>query len=889
MWTDLFRPLLFSAIVALAPLCAAAETTDDEEPPEEIRAPQAPQTVVPPRLEEAVFLPYPDDAPTGEGSVEVVVRLAIGEDGTYLGAEVAQSAGDPFDQLALEAVQHLVFTPAMVNGAPAQVTISLPIRFVLAPPPPPTPPSGTIGGRVREAGTRKLLPQLELTLTPAVDPEAEESGVLIGKPITATTDRAGGFRFLTVPEGDWTVTIRGPGITTATFPESMEAGLLRQVVYKVMPAETTARTVVRVRRSEKGTAERIVEGEWIRSSAGASGGFLRVLESEAPVSPTPVLPTGLFPGAPVIRGSEGADSLVLIDGIESPLLYHFGLLTTVVGEHTIDHLRLVPGGTGADQGDHIGAVIDVRLRPPRTDRFGGFIEFSPIDATVFVDSPIGKPLGFYASFRRSFVDLYLGKLLPEDMPAQVTAMPVYTDFTGMVDLHPGKGHRIAATIISSSDGMELMRDFNDTPSSLASISASFTHLHGFWESPTDGPAEGRLSVMYGGHQSRYAIYPDLFLDIREKRFDVNGSGGIQLSDKARLRFGFGLQQRELYYGENFFALPREDEPGLLNPYATSPSEDEISEQMYVGGGYITLPVEPNERWHVVPGVRLDRWSLAPAATVDPRITATWKTSDKVNLRGSLGLYHQLPSLEDLVQKGVGIELLPEASLQTTVGGDWRIIPAVQASVDVYLRNQWNLVVSDMDLYDELTQGTMPTDVDAGRDLSNSGVGRAGGAEFSLRWKPVPQVDCLVAYTLSRSERRDHDDETWRLFQYDRPHQLTFAGQVKLPHEWSFGLRFRLASGSLDTPVRDSVYLADLGGYMPRWGIPYSERLRPYHQLDWRVQKTFRPRSFLMIIFLDVENTYYAQRDDVVIYNRSFSQRLSFAMVPLLRLGLRAEF
>jgi len=829
------------------------------------------------------MLPYPADAPRGEGSVQVTVRLAIDGLGKFVAAEIEEGAGEPFDGFALEAVRHLTFSPATVDGIPTGVTVMLPVRFVLPPEEDPAPPSGVLVGKVKEAGSRRVLTEVLLTLTPATGDGA-------GAAIETRPDRQGGFRFIDIPAGVWKVTITGYGVQSASFTEEIEADLLRQVVYRVAPAETGSRTVIRVRRTPAAAAERVVEGEWIRGAAGSSGGFLRVLESEAAVAPTPVLPTGLLPGAPLIRGVEGADSTVLVDGIETPLLYHFGLLTTVVNGDLIDHVRLTPGGAGADRGDHVGGVVDVGLRPPRTDRFGGVVDVSPVDASFLLETPIGKHVGLYATIRRSYVDLYLGKLLPDDLPAEVTAMPVYTDLAAMVNVSPGKGHRVAVSLLTSSDKMEMSQTNMSGTTPLAALEAGFTLVHGFWRSPPGKRFEGNASIAYEHIKSSYHAFPDLFLDTQEKRVVGLVGLGARLAPVARLQLGLQVQRRMLIYGENFFALPREDEPGLINPYATSAAESYLEVPMTEVGIYAQAPLTPRQGLRIVPGLRVNHWSETTRWSADPRLAAQWDPDRRWRLRMATGVYHQVPSLEDLVQAGLNHQLVPEAAFQWTGGAAFRPLPPLELGLDLYVTSLWNLVVADATLYENALHGSLAQlDADSGQPLSNSGVGRVAGAELSVRWRPLGRVDLLVAYSLAHSERRDHTDEDWRLFQYDRPHQLTVAGQVKAPHDWSFGLRFRLTSGAPDTPITDVLYLADLGGYVPGWGLPYSRRLRPFHQLDWRVQKLFRLPAFLLLVYLDVENTYFARRDDVVIYNRDFSERLTFAMIPLFRLGLRAEF
>src|SRR5262249_14163449 len=62
---------------------------------------------------------------------------------------------------------------------------------------------------------------------------------------------------------------------------------------------------------------------------------------------------------------------------------------------------------------------------------------------------------------------------------------------------------------------------------------------------------------------------------------------------------------------------------------------------------------------------------------------------------------------------------------------------------------------------------------------NSGKGRAFGLETLLRYKPDDRFFGWLAYTLSRSVRRDTPSEPERLARFDETHILTVLGSYRL--------------------------------------------------------------------------------------------------------------
>src|SRR5262249_6787504 len=122
---------------------------------------------------------------------------------------------------------------------------------------------------------------------------------------------------------------------------------------------------------------------------------------------------------------------------------------------------------------------------------------------------------------------------------------------------------------------------------------------------------------------------------------------------------------------------------------------------------------------------------------------------------------------------------------------------------------------------------------------NTGEGRAYGLETLLRYKPDERFFGFLAYTLSRSVRRDSPGEPERLFNFDQTHILTAIGSYRLGRGWEVGARFRLVSGSLRTPQTYGFYDNNVGAYIPAQAYPpYGVRNPTFHQLDIRIDKTW---------------------------------------------------
>src|SRR5262249_55055054 len=142
---------------------------------------------------------------------------------------------------------------------------------------------------------------------------------------------------------------------------------------------------------------------------------------------------------------------------------------------------------------------------------------------------------------------------------------------------------------------------------------------------------------------------------------------------------------------------------------------------------------------------------------------------------------------------------------------------------------------------------------------NTGSGRAYGVEWLLKWVTPGRFSGFLSYTLSRSERRDRDDEPLHVFEFDQTHILHLTRRDDLGKGWSIGSRFRYVTGSPYTPYVGSAVDYDAGAYAPIASTrPYSARSDAFHQLDVRVDKQWQLGALRLTTYLDVHNIYNHQ-------------------------------
>jgi len=828
--------------------------------------------LTPPKLVTFVDADYPAGARAAHAGevVNVDLELTIDATGAVTDVRVPSPVGEGFDEAAQAAARRFVFEPARRGAQPIPARIKY--RYAFEPPPAPPPPTtGVLEGHVLVRGAERPAAGTAVTLI-AAD----------GQRRTATTGPDGAFTFAALPPGKYRAQLTAPGLNPLSAEEEISAGDLTSVTYRLAaPAPAAAEggaleygATATVEAPARETTKRTLQASELLSLAGTRGDPLRGIEYMPGVARSPMA------NFVIIRGSSPADSDVLFEGAPVNRLYHFGGLTSFVQPRLLDRIDLYPGNFSARFGRKMGGIIDVGIRDPKSDGFHGMADINLIDSSFLVEGPLTKHLSFAVAAKRSYIDFFFDHLVPKDQ-IQVLAAPVYWDYQALVTYQPSDSDRFRAMVYGSYDDFKLILahpdDADPTIRGNISQSSSFHRAQLFWDHKYSAAVDHEISLTSGPFKFGQAVGPGLVLDVPGYDGFLRAEWRVRAHQWLRVLTGVDVAGTWIVNGN--YNGPRitqlDGDPTTFGPLTGQTDYQLHRDITFIRpGGYLEAIWNPTDRWTLVPGARADYIGDIKRWTFDPRLTSRYRLGDTTTLKGGVGLFSQAPDFS---------ETLP------VIGNPHLRAPRAQHySLGVEQQVGERLLLTAEGFYKRLSLLTVNSPV-PGENLNNDGVGRIYGGELSARLRPTEQSTGFLSYTLSRSERRDHPGDDWRLFNWDQTHILTVSGGYRLGHNWNLSGTFRYVTGNPFTPVVASVYNANTDTYKPVYGAVNGDRSNAFHRLDVRIEKTWAIRSGSLALYLDVQNAYNRQSDEGRVYNYNFTQSGTIPGLPIIpSLGLRGE-
>jgi hypothetical protein len=308
--------------------------------------------------------------------------------------------------------------------------------------------------------------------------------------------------------------------------------------------------------------------------------------------------------------------------------------------------------------------------------------------------------------------------------------------------------------------------------------------------------------------------------------------------------------------------------------------------------YTDASWEPGHGLTITPGVRGDYFQYIDQSrfSFDPRLVVRWKVTDKQTFKGGVGIFHQMQEPQLLGAK-YGTPSLP------TIWADQYSLGFVRLLTD-------KLTLDTTFYY--VQRHNQPVPVVGG--FEPTGRERSYGMELILKHEFTQRFFGWVAYTLSRAEQTAYavngastsnqgmgalqtgaQSTTWYPTDFDQTHNLIVVGSYTW-HAWRFGTRFRLVTGTPDTPMSEGTYDADAGLYACRAAPTNSGRRPTFNQLDLRAERTWTFNAWAFGAYLDVQNVYNAQNPEFTIYDYRCRGSEAVRGIPVLPiLGLRGIF
>ncbi len=708
---------------------------------------------------------------------------------------------------------------------------------------------GTLAGTIRDAHDGSPLPGGTVTL----------SG---GRSVLSGPD--GRFLLVGIPAGSYDVTISLLGWETNTL-EGVEIRNGETTVLEV----TLERVVIPLReivvapsafgllREDPVPGRALTRGE-VEAAPHMGSDLLRAMNR------IPGVATHDLSAKPKVRGAPDDQVLVLLDGLELYEPYHMkywdGVLS-VVDPQAVGGVELFTGGFGAEYGDRLAGVMDIRSASPAP---GGRTALgASVTNLTFENS------GTYAGERGNWLVLARRGFLEYAFAVTGTAEgqelePTYWDVFAKSSFQVAPGHLLTAHLLRTGEELRAVEEDSTL-------------------------IRGRYGSGYGWLTWSAALRPSLSVETlvsaafvegdRRGEDDVGEVENTVVRDQRSLGV-LGLSQRwswqprgdfllrwggDLKAGEaehSYYRRVARGRPNLLEstsvPWSleldrvavtASPSGREGSlfatGRARLGGG---LTAEAGVRW--------DRVEHTGDSDVSPRLGLAWEVSPATALRGAWGYYHQSQDLHELATADGDTTFYPAPRAEHRVLGIEHRRPGGTAfRAEAYQRlvadprPEYRSLISRVEgMWEELLFDRVrvaPTRT------------RAQGVELSGRGPLGRRVTWAASYALAASE--DRLEGAWVPRPLEQRHTLHLELTAHPTPDLSLALAWSYHSS---WPYTDQVFTlaALMNGngstvMVPSFGPLYGEGMPAYHRLDARVAKRWSlPRGSLSA-YLDLFNAY----------------------------------
>ncbi len=839
---------------------------------------------------------YPPAALRAGREGTVLLEMLITAAGVVDSVFVAEGLAADLDAAAVEAAAGCLFTPASVAGEPVPVYVQFAYTFSVAEQAQAIDPRVNLRGKVVEMGTRQSVPGAMIVVAfSAPDTAAltmpwsayltrlgefpgqfQEEGRLV-----TFADSTGHFAFHSLPSGEVELTFPNAGYAPLKTTETVQAGELIDATFHLQRTQYNEfEIVVYGRGPEKEVTRQSLSAFEVERLPGFGGDVVKSLQA----LPGVARPTMSDPSAVVVRGSGNYDTRFLLDGVDIPLLFHFGGVKSTYNSLSLGSVDLYPGGFGTRYGGSIGGVVELRGRPAHTDRWRTVLDASLLDVSFHTEGPLGNGFALTLSARRSVIGELASFALKDNDEVNLSVAPYYWDTQARLDWDNGGNHRLFLTYFSANDRLQMIfpEDASGSPevneaTDEVELDLAFNRFIFGYDADLSDRVHNELRLSAGRNRETGHI-------LGEFRFE--GKGPVYgLRDDLAVTWRPGLVS---HVGADLLYSPYSYEVEI-NGYAASKLEAKKFSDL---GTYVNFEWRPVPNLLITPGVRYDYYEHLNEGLASVRASARWDYRGNRTLTASAGTYNQAPQPIGQATDAIygNPDLPPTTARHLTLGHEWRLGDRLSLKVEGYHNTQ-----------DQVPAFADTNDVNFLPDAE----ARMYGLEFMLRHESDGGFFGWLAYSVGRSERRfardpgngtDWDSSQWYLHNMDQTHHIEAVGSWQLGRNWSFGSRMQYVTGVPMTPnlsftEGQSEYDADTGSYAEVEGDYNSDRVAPYFRMDLRVDKKFIKRNSIWSVYLDLQNAnaLVYNSPEGYTYNYDYSKRTSYGWIFVPALGVQVEF
>ncbi|MFN6039204.1 MAG: TonB-dependent receptor plug domain-containing protein, partial [Bacteroidota bacterium] len=595
-----------------------------------------------------------------------------------------------------------------------------------------------------------------------------------------------------------------------------------------------------------------------------------------------VASTASFRNDIIIRGGAPNENRFFLDGIEVPNINHFatqgssGGPVGMINVNFINQVEFYSGAFPSSRGNSLSSVLEFKQKNGNPDRLATTFMLGSSDIGLTFDGPIGKKADFIFSLRRSYLQFIFSAL-------KLPFLPTYNDAQYKVNVYLNDKNTLTFIGLGAVDQFGLNTSVNDgiTDSTILernkyilgyipvneqwnyTFGVKYTHYgkNGFQNLIFSRNMLNNTTFKYFNNDESVASNKILDYKSREQenkfRFENNWR-------KSGWKIGYGLNYEYAIYTNRTFNklfVPG----GIINVDFNS----RLDLNKY--GAYVQASRQLfNKRLTLSLGSRLDGNSYNaemsnPLNQFSPRISASYKISDKWFLNFNTGRYFQLPaytilgyrdSLNQLANKNNGVKYIQSDHI--VFGVEHLPEQNTKISVESFYKMYANY---PMLIKEKISLANLGSDfgVIGNAPVNSTSKGRAYGAELLIQRTIKKGCYGILAYTFVRSEFTNFDGK-FAPSSWDNNHILTITAGKQFKKNWEVGFKFRYFGGAPYTPFDlNSSSLRNVWDITGQGVFDYTRintnRLPASHQLDLRIDKKIYIKKTALNIYLDIQNLY----------------------------------
>src|SRR3954451_16018324 len=502
-----------------------------------------------------------------------------------------------------------------------------------------------------------------LTLSTAVS--AQQPGIISGRVIdgrtgagldkvlvvienggpSTQTDATGAFRIAPVTAGSHKLFVSVVGYILVRKIVQVPAGSAIEVTIPLSEGTGTYTETVTVAADPFRRADPGVAAQQVLGSADIQN--LRGVLADDPLRAVQVLP-GVSAADDLrsefsVRGSPFTHLNMTVEGFSTPYLLHTVRAVedqsssgsvAMINSDVLEDVTLLNGGDAERHGDRAGAEVDFRLREGSRERRQARVAVSGTSASVVGEGPLGRAKrgSWLVSARQSYLQLLVERVFDESDGFNFG----FSDTQGKLVFDLSSSQRVEFTVLAGHSKLEERREDLDTQDLFTGRNGSVIGIGSWRLTRARGVFTARVLSSFNEFSNQ--ALDEVKLDdghAKEAAGRVDGSvtfgRHVQADAGAQAEWVDETRFRQRFSGAT-------GRYRTINDFQGRATRSGGYAQARLSGGSLT----------VIPGARIDHWTLTGETTASPWLQADWQLSPSISIRGGTGVYRQFPDFEQVI-------------------------------------------------------------------------------------------------------------------------------------------------------------------------------------------------------------------------------------------------